>query len=272
VIELSSALQNVFKGKNVFNEILDAEGEIFREHKNRRTVRITLDGKGYFVKVHRTIGWREIIKNLFSLRLPVLSAGNELRAIRMLDALGIETMKVAGFGERGLAPAWLESFLITEELENTISLEHFSREWKTQPPDVHLKWALIRKIAAISRRLHECGTNHRDFYICHFLIDLRAAEAKDDYEGMHLYLIDLHRMQMRKHTPERWIIKDIAGLFFSGMDIGLTRRDLYRFITIYSGKPLRDALQDDQKFWNRVSHRAITLYKRHFHRSPIMAL
>ena len=124
-MELSSALQNIFKGKNAFNEILEVEGEVFREHKNRRTVRIIRDGKGYFVKVHRNIGWREIIKNLFSLRLPVLSAGNELRAIRKLDALGIETMKVAGFGERGHPPAWLESFLITEELENTIEPRTF---------------------------------------------------------------------------------------------------------------------------------------------------
>jgi heptose I phosphotransferase len=186
----------------------------------------------------------------------------------MLDALGIETMKVAGFGERGLAPAWLESFLITEELENTISLEHFSRGWKTHPPDVRLKWALIRKIASTARHLHERGINHRDFYLCHFLLDLRAADEKNGYEGMHLYLIDLHRVQMRRRTPERWIIKDIAGLFFSGMDIGLTRRDLFRFIKTYSGKPLRDALQEDQKFWNRISHRAIALYKRHFHRPP----
>jgi heptose I phosphotransferase len=267
-MELSSALQHFFKGKNAFNQILDVEGEVFREHKNRRTVRITRDGKGYFVKVHRNAGWREIIKNLFSLRLPVVSAGNELRAIRMLDALGIETMKVAGFGERGLPPAWLESFLITEELENTTSLDHFSREWKTHPPDVHLKWAFIRNIASIARRLHERGINHRDFYICHFLIDLRTADEKHDYEGIRLHLIDLHRVQMRKHTPRRWIIKDIAGLFFSSMDIGLTRRDLFRFIKTYSGKPLRDALREDQKFWERVSHRAITLYKKHFHRIP----
>src|SRR3990172_2995147 len=154
-MELSTDLQHFFKGDNAFNEILEVEGEVFREHKNRRTVRITRDGKGYFVKVHRNIGWGEIIKNLFSLRMPVLSAGNEVRAIRMLDALGIETMKIAGFGERGHPPAWLESFLITEELENTVSLEHFSREWKAHPPDVHLKWTIIRDIASISRRLHE---------------------------------------------------------------------------------------------------------------------
>ena len=153
-MELSTVLQSFFKGDNAFNEILEVEGEVFREHKNRRTVRIARDGKGYFVKVHRNIGWREIIKNLFNLRLPVLSAGNEMRAIRTLDALGIETMKVAGFGERGLPPAWLESFLITEELENTISLKHFSREWNTHPPDVYLKWAIIRQIAFIARRLH----------------------------------------------------------------------------------------------------------------------
>jgi heptose I phosphotransferase len=270
-MELSSALQNVFRGKNAFSEILEVEGEVFREHKNRRTVRITRDGKGYFVKVHRNIGWREIIKNIFSLRLPVLSAGNELRAIGMLDALGIETMKIAGFGVRGLPPAWLESFLITEELDNTISLENFSREWKAHPPDVYLKWAIIRNIASVARRLHERGINHRDFYICHFFIDLRAADERNGYEGMRLYLIDLHRMQMRKHTPGRWIIKDIAGLFFSSMDIGLTRRDLFRFIKTYSGKPLRDALREDQKFWERVSHRATTLYKRHFHRLPAIS-
>jgi heptose I phosphotransferase len=271
-MELSADLQHFFKGDNAFDEILDVEGEVFREHKNRRTVRITRDGKRFFVKVHRNAGWREIMKNIFGLRLPVLSARNELRAIRMLDALGIETMKVAGFGERGLPPAWLESFLITEELENTVSLEHFSREWQAHPPDVHLKWALIRNIASISRRLHERGINHRDFYICHFLIDLRAADEKNAYEGMHVYLIDLHRVQMRKHTPRRWIIKDIAGLFFSSMDIGLTRRDLFRFIKTYSRKPLRDALREDQEFWKRVSHRATTLYKRHFHRLPPMVL
>jgi heptose I phosphotransferase len=272
VIELCTDLQNAFQGRNVFEEILNLQGEVFRKHKNRETVRIIINGKKYFIKTHRKIGWREIIKNLFDLRLPVLGAENELKAIRMLEALGIETMKVAGFGVRGLPPAWLDSFLITEELTHTVSLENFSRGWTTHPPDVYLKWALIRNIASIAHRLHTHGINHRDFYICHFLLDIRTSDAKKDYEGMHLYLIDLHRVQMRKHTPKRWVIKDIAGLFFSSMDIGLTRRDLFRFMKAYTGKPLREALRDDQKFWELVSRRAITLYKRHFNRLPAMLL
>jgi hypothetical protein len=43
-------------------------------------------------------------------------------------------------------------------------------------------------------------------------------------------LIDLHRAQLRKKTPRRWVVKDVAGLYFSVMDIGLTQRDLFRFV------------------------------------------
>ena len=60
----------------------------------------------------------------------MLSARNEYRAIKTLETLGIDTMKISGFGERGVPPVWLESFIITEELENTVSLEDFCRTGK----------------------------------------------------------------------------------------------------------------------------------------------
>ncbi len=265
MIELRTDSQDFFKGKDAFDEILNLQGEIFRQHKNRKTLRITKDGKGYFIKIHRKVGWGEILKNLLNLRLPVLGAKNELRAIRKFEELGIETMKVVGYGERGLLPAWLDSFLITEELENTISLENFCKGWKSNPPDLNLKLFLILKIADIARRLHQNGINHRDFYICHFLLDLNSLR---EHNSLRVYLIDLHRVQMRKHTPQRWIIKDLSGLFFSSMDIGLTRRDLFRFMKAYSGKPLRTLLKDEQDFWNQVSKRAVTLYQKHFNCLP----
>jgi hypothetical protein len=37
------------------------------------------------------VGWAEILKNLLSLRLPVLGAANEWRAIRRLAELGVES-------------------------------------------------------------------------------------------------------------------------------------------------------------------------------------
>lgn len=265
MMELCPELRTYFQGDASFDDILNLQGEVFRSHKNRKTLRIVQNGRGYFVKIHRRIGWGEVLKNMFSLQWPVLSARNEYRAIQKLETLGIGTMNICGFGERGIPPVWIESFLITEELENTISLEELCRDWKKNPPDFSFKTALIHKVAGIARTLHRNGLNHRDFYICHFLLDL---QGKTGPSSPTLYLIDLHRTQMRQRTPDRWIVKDIAGLFFSSMDAGLTRRDLFRFIRTYSGKPLRDALRDDREFWNRVSHRAITLYKRHFDRLP----
>ena len=267
MMELCPDLGKYFKGAGAFDEILNLQGNVYRQHKNRTTLRFVSDGKGYFVKIHRGTGWGEILKNIFSLKWPVVSARNELNAINKCEELGIATMKVAGFGERGVPPFRLESFLITEELENTISLEEFCSDWKNNPPDFRLKTALIRKVAGIAGILHRNGVNHRDFYICHFLLDLKSNPSSFPFN---LYLIDLHRVQIRKHTPRRWIIKDLSGLFFSSMDIGLTKRDLFRFMKVYSGKPLRSIFKEDLYFWRQVLDRAVKLYKKDFKRLPAL--
>lgn len=267
MMELSPDLGKYFKGDGAFDEILNLQGKVYRQHKNRTTLRFVLNGKGYFVKIHRGTGLGEILKNIFSLKWPVVSARNELNAINKCKELGIATMKVVGFGERGVPTVRLESFLITEELENSISLEEFCRDWKNNPPDFRLKTALIRKIAGIAGILHRNGVNHRDFYICHFLLDLKSNPASSPFN---LYLIDLHRVQIRKHTPRRWVIKDLSGLFFSGMDVGLTKRDLFRFMKVYSRKPLRSLLKEDPDFWRQVLDRAVKLYKKNFKRLPAL--
>jgi heptose I phosphotransferase len=267
MMHLRGDFHALFDGNDAFDRIMNMQGEVFRQQKNRRTLRIVKDGKGYFVKIHRKAGWQEILKNLVNLRWPVLSAQNELQAIRRLEELCIKTMRIVGSGIRGFPPAWLDSFLITEELENTVSLEDFSRNWPAEPPDFTVKKMIIKRVAEIARCLHQNGVNHRDFYICHFLIDISSLEKVSD-EGLCIYLIDLHRMQLRKHTPRRWRVKDLAGLFFSSMDIGLTRRDVFRFMTMYSGKPLRKLLREDAGFWESVQKRAVKLYEKDFRRLP----
>jgi len=56
-------------------------------------------------------------------RLPVLGARNEWLAIQRLQRLDIDTMTLVGYGERGSNPAQRQSFVITEALEETVSLE-----------------------------------------------------------------------------------------------------------------------------------------------------
>ena len=86
--------------------------------------------------------------------------------------------------------------------------------------------------------MHGAGINHRDFYLCHFHLDL----ATVDDEQPRCHVIDLHRAQQRDVIPRRWQVKDLAGLYFSAMDCGLRRRDLLRFLSRYTPGGLREAL------------------------------
>ena len=109
--DIRSPFDRLWHDKEPFAEVFALEGEEFRNVKNRRTFRIEVDGKGFFVKIHREIGWKEIFKNLFQFKLPVTGAGNEYRALEKLNALGVPTMETAAYAERNFNPAAKESFL-----------------------------------------------------------------------------------------------------------------------------------------------------------------
>jgi heptose I phosphotransferase len=232
----------LWSGRDPFLAVEALEGEVFRELEARRTLRCEVAGRGYFVKIHRGVGWPEIFKNLVSLRLPVLGARNEWRAIACLAAAGVDTLRAVAYGQRGSNPARCHSFIVSEELTPTVSLEDFCRNWPQEPPPVALKRALIARVAAMAGRMHRAGVNHRDFYICHFLLHLDPAPK---VEALKLSLIDLHRAQLRAQTPRRWRDKDLASLYFSALDIGLTRRDRLRFLRGYFDKDLRAIVRDE---------------------------
>jgi heptose I phosphotransferase len=107
--------------------------------------------------------------------------------------------------------------------------------------------------------MHENGMNHRDFYLCHFLLDKDFALSNTIEDNTALFLIDLHRAQIRDKVPERWLVKDIGSLYFSALDIELSQRDVFRFIQYYSGSSLRESLLNRQDFWRKVQHRAAKL-------------
>jgi len=260
MLTLDPEIKSLFSArKSLFKQIMQLHGEVYRELENRRTQRVILNGKNYFLKQHFGVGWKEIFKNLFQLRLPVLSAKNEWIALQRLQQLPIPAAKIAGYGCSGWNPATRHSFLLTHELPPHISLEDFCKDWQITPPSFPLKQKLIKETARIARVMHENGINHRDFYICHFLLDLASLHSQNPV----LSVIDLHRAQIREKVPERWIIKDLAGLYFSSKDIGLTQRDLLRFIKEYRNKSLEPVLTKERTFWQRVEKRGNKLYQRH---------
>ena len=149
-------------------------------------------------------------------------------------------MTLVGYGERGSNPARKQSFVITEALEETESLEDFCAAWEQNPPvtraGIRLKRELIKRVARVSRLMHTHCINHRDYYICHFLLDVSA---------------DV-----------------LTVLYFSSMRIGLTRRDLFRFMKVYRDTTLRATLREDGRFWSRCRLRACSLYHSFYHEMP----
>lgn len=102
MVELKEPLATLWRGKDAFEEVKTLQGEVFRELETRRTLRFELAGKSYFLKWHRGTSLKEIVKNLLSLRMPVLGADREWNAIHRLQDLGVDTMYGVGFGEKGL--------------------------------------------------------------------------------------------------------------------------------------------------------------------------
>jgi heptose I phosphotransferase len=257
MVYLAADLKPELSEQKLFAQVDALEGEVFRNVSGRRTFRFELNSKPYFAKIHYGVGWWEIIKNLLQFRLPVLGASNEWHAINKLQELDIDTLTAVAYSTEGKNPAQLKSLIITRSLEDTLSLEELVSEGSAS---LALKRQLITKLAKISRVLHDNGVNHRDYYLCHFLMPRHCVDAA---QVDHLYLIDLHRVQIRSGgVPRRWLEKDLAGLLFSAADAGLTRRDVLRFVRDYSGAPLREALRTNQTMWHQVVRKADRLFEK----------
>ncbi|PRB84060.1 lipopolysaccharide core heptose(I) kinase RfaP [Pseudomonas sp. MYb185] len=256
---LHEPFKSLWAGRDAFVEVEQLQGEVFRELEARRTLRTEVAGRGYFVKIHRGVGWSEIFKNWSTLKRPVLGADQEWEAIGALTRAGVPTMTAVAFGERGSSPAARHSFIITEELAPTISLEDFSRDWPSHPPPAALKHALIHRVADMTGRMHRAGVNHRDCYICHFLLHIDTPPRADN---LRLSLIDLHRAQVRTEVPRRWRDKDLAGLYFSALNIGLSERDKLRFLKTYFQLPLRRILAEEAALLSMLERKAARLQTR----------
>lgn len=259
---LRDEFHQAWAGQDPFAEIQNLTGKVYRELEARRTLRFQFSGRSYFIKIHFGVGWYEIIENLIRLRLPVLGARNEYQAILKCQQIGVKTMSIAGFGMRGSNPATQHSFIITDDLINTISLEDLSANWKEKKPNWKLKFQLLKQLADISHKLHHNGINHRDYYICHFLLDISHGIESIDVENLHIFLIDLHRSQIRNKVPERWLVKDLGSLYYSAMNIGLNRHDFLRFIKQYSNASLKTIFQTQGQFWEKVAQQGERLMRR----------
>lgn len=259
MIYLGDPFERIWEGKNVFDEIRRLNGVVYRNVLTRKTINFKVEGESFYLKVHQGTTIFEILKNLLQFKFPVLGAKCEYLAIKKLHSLNINTMTVAAFGEAGLNPLRKISFIITKDLNPAISLEDYCAKWKTNPPSYEEKKSIICALGKMVRDMHAGGVNHRDCYLCHFLLHLPF--VVDDKPI--LSVIDLHRAQIRKRVPKRWRDKDLAALYYSSLNLGLSSKDYWRFLKIYLNlEHVRLIVKSESDFLDKVIKKAEKIAER----------
>ncbi len=233
---------------DVFEAMMRLSGKAFRDVPGRKTMRVEIGGRNYFIKQHFGVGWGEVFKNLLSLKLPILGAMTEVRAIQKLSEIGIATTPLVAYGQRGSNPATMQSFVLTEDLGDIVSLEEMLMDSQSYLMPEDSKHLMLTVVADIASKLHSAGLCHRDFYLCHFVLSRQNALA-NHYD---LHLIDLHRMLQNQSPNGEAVMKDIAGLYFSMLQNGLDALDLNLFKQHY--------LPQKAAFWTKVETRANKLF------------
>ena len=238
-----------------FDLVKRIDGEVYRQYENRVTKKFENNNKSYFIKFHGPVGWKEIFKNLFLMKIPVIGAQREYDALNHLTQNNINCPNIKGFALKGLNPANSSSFLITEELYETFSLEDFFLQGHHNNLSFTQKKKLILKVAHLIRSVHESGLNHRDLYLCHIHI-----KNKIKFDDIDLSIIDLHRAQIRSKVPFRWLVKDLGGLIHSVLQFGLSERDFYRFMMAYLQCTFRELNARHLKITKKTLERAFKMY------------
>ncbi|MCR9278894.1 MAG: lipopolysaccharide core heptose(I) kinase RfaP [Pseudomonadaceae bacterium] len=255
-------LKPLLEAGDAFEVLMNLPGQSMREVASRSTRLVRIADKPYYCKFHRGVGWREIFKNLIIGRLAVVDANNERLASERLTAAGVESLSVAAFARRGANPATRESFLLTDPVSPALSLEALALCWQLNRPAPAVRRALIRRVAKLARAMHDAGVNHRDFYLCHLLLQTDSALTVEAIDRARLTIIDLHRAQCRERVPQRYLIRDLAGLHYSSMELRLSRADRLRFLSAYFNKPVRQCLAEDRRHLDRIDRRASDLFRK----------
>ena len=163
-----------------------------------------------------------------------------------LAAAGTSTPRVVACGERWGAVFEQRSFLMTEEVKDSRSLESRLPSCFDGPPVPQKRCDFIGRLALFIKRFHETGYRHRDLYLSHIF-------CSDSGE---FCVIDLARAS-RPIRQRRFQVKDIAQLHYSTPARLVTPADRLRFYLAYVDR--RRLLPQDKALIRRVVRKALRM-------------
>jgi heptose I phosphotransferase len=209
----------------------------YHAKQGRSTARVRFDSDfgtlSVYLKRHDRLPWSSRVAALVYPTGRHTPGAAEWSHLEHARSLGVRVPDAVAAGERIGPWGTLQSFLMVAELVGQRELNEIIPELAASLPAVEfarLKRALAREMAEIAARLHNASVYHKDFYLCHFFLDL----SQTSRNGHRLTLIDLHRLGRHRLSAFRWRWKDLAQLLFSTFGVaGLDDRDRLRFWSHY---------------------------------------
>ncbi len=198
----------------------DLDGENINANWMSRVDRITDRDVAYYVKVYNSRGrWMRRFLGRSRVRA-------EWENLKLFHTLGIPAAEVVAFGETSAGPEY-QGVVVTREVRGTLDLDALYRSESEYFSDVTWRRAVIRRLAAATRKLHLYGFVHNDLKWRNILV-----ETVGDPQ---VYLIDCP-VGRKTFWPllSRGKVKDLACLDKHGK-VQLSRADRLRFYLLYKG-------------------------------------
>ncbi len=218
-----------------------SKGVKVKDTGERKIFRIySADGRvRFYLKKHSSRSWLFLIFK----RNEGDGGWKEWKNILMMKEKGIPVVDPVACGIRR-KNGCVESFTLTENLDGYKRLEIYMAEnftGRKSAENVKEKREIIKAVALLTKKMHEEGLCHGDYYLTHLMI------RRDNHIGHDIKLIDLQRV--RRRTGRR-VIKDLASINFASKSTYLTSSDRMRFIKYYLGKQKLDL--KDKHFIKRI--------------------
>ncbi len=219
-----------------FPALMSPEGAVpIKSNKVKRIVAFRLEGNGrtvtLYLKWHRS---RPLLSDWFRYMVgrPMVGEGmKEWRNILAFRAYDLPVVTPVAAGQRWPGYGTKESFSLTLGLDDYSPLDEYVLGHFGQPlsdEKLRQKRILIRSVAGLTRNMHWSGFNHQDYYLCHLFL------KENDGGELDVRVIDLQRVGYQRWLRRRWIVKDLAELYYSSLATPLTQIDRLRFFAWYS--------------------------------------
>jgi heptose I phosphotransferase len=138
------------------------------------------------------------------------SAAQEIKGIYALVVEGIPTVKLIAWGPR---------VVITEDLAGYEAADKLVARGLVFDK-------IDDRIADLTAKLHGRGLHHRDLYLCHFFVNRQTLDVR---------LIDAARVKrLPKWFRQRWIVKDLAQLWYSMMQVKVSEAEARKLLNRYA--------------------------------------